>query len=100
MKKFNQRLGWLNKLILTIFLIFGVGLVFLFLYLHNSIEVKQYLNRVSDENSTIGLRLTIFYGIVKVLSLIVGLVITVKILHSFVTINKTNRNPWNVSPKT
>ncbi|PKP46843.1 MAG: hypothetical protein CVT94_13270 [Bacteroidetes bacterium HGW-Bacteroidetes-11] len=78
-------------LALTAFLIIGIGFFFLFLHLHHSNEVLEYLNRVNLANSTAGLWLTVIYGIVKLLSVILGLSLPGAVIYKFLQFINTNR---------
>lgn len=82
----------MTKIALTVFLIIGVSLICLFIYLHTSQELIKYLDNLSSANPTAGLRLTIFYGIAKILSITVGTVITIKVIYGLVTIEKKPNN--------
>jgi hypothetical protein len=63
----------------------------LFLHLHHSNEVLEYLNRVNLANSTAGLWLTVIYGIVKLLSVILGLSLPGAVIYKFLQFINTNR---------
>jgi len=78
-------------LALTALLLTGIGFFFLFLHLHNSKEVLEYLNRVNLANSTAGLKLTVIYGIVKLLSVIFGILLPIALIYKFLQFINTNR---------
>jgi hypothetical protein len=80
-------------LALTALLLTGIGFFILFLYLHNSKEVPEYLNRVNLANTTAGLSLTVIYGIVRLLSVIIGLSLSIAVIYKllqFININRKN----------
>ena len=67
----------------TLFLI-GLCSLYLFFYLHNSQEVKGYINEVNNSNTTAGLRLFVIYGIAKLVSIILGLGIPISVIYKVV----------------
>lgn len=78
-------------LALTALLLTGIGFFFLFLHLHHSKEVLEYLNRVNMASPTAGLWLTVIYGIVKLLSVILGLSLPIAVIYKFLQFINTNR---------
>jgi len=68
---------WTKILTLAVLLIIGLSLIYLFFFLHNSHEVWDYIKKVNSSNTTAGLRLTVIYGIAKLVSIITGLVISI-----------------------
>ena len=68
---------------ITVFLI-GLCALYLFFYLHNSQEVKDYINEVNFSNTTAGLRLIVMYGMAKLVSIILGLGIPFSIIYKVI----------------
>ena len=70
----------------------GVGFILLFLYLHTSEDAQEFLRGL---NTTSGFRMTILFGIVKLLSAILGIsipaVITYKIIRDYKNRNNTTK---------
>jgi len=81
-----------DNLALAVFFIFGLGFIYLFLYLNNSQEVQNYLNKVNSGSPTAGLRLTVIYGIAKLLSIILGLLIPIAVIYKIVKDIRNKKN--------
>lgn len=56
----------------------GIGFILLFFYLHKSEDAQQFLEGL---NTTSGFRVTIFFGIVKLLSAILGISIIAAVTY-------------------
>lgn len=56
----------------------GIGFILLFWYLHTSQDTQQFLGGL---NTTSGFRVTIFFGIIKLLSAILGITITAAVTY-------------------
>ena len=68
----------------VIILTLGLCSFLLFLYLHNAPEVKENINKIDSRNTTVGFKLAVIYGLLKMISLILGLLIPpIVILKSF-----------------
>jgi len=81
-----------ENLALAVLFIIGLGFIYLFLYLNNSEEVKEYLNKVNSGSPTAGLRLTVIYGIVKLLSIILGILLPIAVIYKIVKDFKDKEN--------
>lgn len=75
---------WTANVVLAIFFILGISLLFLFTYLHKSQDVQEYINKINSSNPTAGLRLVIFYGIAKLLSILLGILIIVGVAYNVI----------------
>lgn len=91
-----EKIKKIDKLIdnfaLAVLFFLGLGLIYLFLYLNNSQEVQEYLNKVNSGSPTAGLRLTVFYGMVKVLSITLGLSLPIAVIYKIVKDNRKCKN--------
>jgi hypothetical protein len=76
----------------AVFIFIGVSLILLFLYLHNSQEVQEYLNKINSSDTTAGFKLIVIYGIVKLLSILLGLAITIAVFYRIFQDIKNKKN--------
>jgi len=72
--------------------IVGLFLLLLFLYLHYSQEVAEYINKVNTSNTTAGFRLVVFVGITKLILIILGLIIPSVMIYKFILKTKDHKN--------
>ena len=69
--------------IIVLFII-SLSLIYLFFYLHNSQEIREYISKVNSSNTTAGLRLIVFYSVAKLLSIILGLLIPIALIYKII----------------
>ena len=81
-----------DNLALAVFFIIGLGFIYLFVYLNNSQEVQEYLNKVNRGSPTAGLRLTVIYGMVKLISIILGLLIPIAVIYKIIKDIRNKKN--------
>ena len=92
----NKRLNkWIDVLALAIFFIIGLIFIFLFLYIHNYQEVREYINKVNSNNTTAGLRLIVIYGIAKLFSIILGLLIPIAVIYKIIQEIRNGKSAYN-----
>lgn len=78
--------------VLAVFLYFliGIGFILLFLYLHTSADAREFLAALNNPS---GFRAIIFFGIVKLLSAILGVTIVGAVMYKIITDFTNRKNP-------
>lgn len=71
---------YLNVIAKVFILVLGLCFLSLFFYLHYTPDVKEYIKKVDASNTTMGFKLTVLYGLTKLISLIIGLSIPTAII--------------------
>ena len=89
----NENMDKYSNIMAKVFILtVGLSSLSLFLYLHTSPEVKEYINKVDASNSTMGFKLTVYYGITKLISLIIGLSIPSIVILKSIKERKIKKN--------
>ncbi|MFN2394592.1 MAG: hypothetical protein ABR597_02775 [Bacteroidales bacterium] len=68
-------------IVIIAFYLIGIGFILLFVYMHTSEDAREFLKGL---NTTSGFRVTIFFGIVKLLSAILGVTITAAVTFKII----------------
>lgn len=84
-KTTENKLNDISRIIVAI-LIFSVGLLslFLFYYLQTSDSFMNYINRIGENNPQVELLLLSIFGIVKIVSLLFGIIIIFALIYVLV----------------
>ena len=86
-------MGKYNNVIAYVFILgLGIGSLVLFFYLHYTPEIKGYINKVDASNTTMGLKLTIIYGLAKLISFTLGISIPVALIFKSIKEGKKRKN--------
>jgi ABC-type sulfate transport system permease subunit len=83
---------YLNVIAKVFILVLGLCSLSLFFYLHCTPDVKEYIKKVDASNTTMGLKLTVLYGLTKLISLIIGLSIPSVVIFKSIKEGKNKEN--------
>jgi hypothetical protein len=83
---------YLNLIAKVFILVLGLCSLSLFLYLQYTPDVKEYIKKVDASNTTMGFKLTVLYGLTKLISLIIGLSIPSAVILKSIKKGKNKKN--------
>jgi uncharacterized BrkB/YihY/UPF0761 family membrane protein len=93
MNKINEnKLNDISRIIVVI-LIFSVGMfsLFLFYFFQTSDFILKYINKIGENNPQVGLQLLSIFGIIKIVSLLFGIIIIFALIYVLIQRHKNKK---------